>query len=134
MAEMRVDAGRVTGLGAEAWQTMVAAPRALRRRLRQVRHVEKLQAQGIEPDSEGKKLLRRKPALVAALSHVTRPAAGISQDAPPRVADLPRDFEGDIDLFRRRTLKELDGLLDYHLRPQERRVRLDLRTDAERFT
>ena len=94
-------------------------PRSLRRVLRRIRHYEKLESDGVDVGSEGRRLLRRKPGLQAALARSARPAAGVSPQSPLRAAARPIDFEGDVVEFRRRMLKEFSGLMDFHLRPED---------------
>ena len=64
----------------------------------------------------GSALLRRRPETVAAHSRAGRPSASVSVERPPSAAQHWECFEVDFAEFKRKALRELSGVLDFHTR------------------
>ena len=131
MTELRIDSAFAAASGSEAWQREAGAPRALRRALRRARHYEKLVETGADIGPDGRRLLRRRPRLQAALAASTHPAAGVCLEHPPRAALQRVDLEADLMQFRRRTARELTELIDFHLKPQDESTQVEDRRHLE---
>ncbi len=118
LSELRLDASAATTAHDE-WSQVHAAPRALRRRLRHIRRLEQVELDGGKLSSRERALLRRRPAVVAALSRAGRPACGVTPVHPPRAALQWDTFEADLSEFKRKTLRELSGIIDFHISGHE---------------
>ena len=64
----------------------------------------------------GSALLRRRPETVAAHSRVGRPSASVSVERPPSAVQRWECLEVDLTEFKRKALRELSGVLDFHIR------------------
>ncbi len=118
VSEMRLDASAGTSAQDE-WAQVHAAPRALRRRLRHIRRLQQLEGEGGQLNSRERALVRRKPTFMAALSRAGRPACGVSVEQPPRAALQWDSFEADMSEFKRKTMRELSSVIDYHIGCQD---------------
>ena len=64
----------------------------------------------------GSALIRRRLETVAAHSRAGRPSASVSVERPPSAAQRWECFEVDLTEFKRKALRELSGVLDFHIR------------------
>ena len=108
---------RIAARASACTSAVLGAPRALRRKLREIRRLEQLQLQGATLDCRQRALLRRRPLLQESLCRAQRPAQGVSVDNPPAVARRGGwdSFEQDLLVFKRNVMAELSGIIDHHL-------------------
>ena len=67
----------------------------------------------------GSALLRQRPETVAAHSRAGRTSASVSVERPPSAAQHWECVEVDFTEFKRKALRELSGVLDFHIRSVE---------------